>query len=80
MELGVSIESPLLKQILHRLAMAFVDDTDFYSSREHFREIMQVIIDLYTRLYEAMGRKIQQQKIMYYCWKWVYECGIKKIK
>ena len=32
MKLGVRIESPITKQTLHRLAIAFVDNTDFYSS------------------------------------------------
>jgi len=40
---------------------------------------MQLIMDLYTKLYEATGGKIQQTKIMFYCWKWIYENGKQKI-
>ena len=29
-------------------------------------------MDLYTKLYKATGRKIQQTKILFYCWWWVY--------
>ena len=36
-------------------------------------------MDLYIRLYEATEGKIQESKIMYYCWKWIYEKGVKKI-
>ena len=36
-------------------------------------------MDLYTKLYEATGGKIQQMKIMFYCWKWIYENGRQKI-
>ena len=36
-------------------------------------------MDLYTKLYEATGGKIQQTKIMFYCWKWIYENGKQKI-
>jgi len=36
-------------------------------------------MDLYTKLYEATGGKIQQSKIMFYCWQLIYEHGIQKI-
>ena len=34
---------------------------------------MQEIIDLYIRLYEAMGGRMKQSKILFYCWKWIYK-------
>ena len=37
-------------------------------------------MNLYTKLYEAMGGKIQQSKIIFYCWRWVYKQGIKQIE
>ena len=40
---------------------------------------MQEVMNLYTGLYEATGGKIQQTKIMFYCWRWVYENGEKEI-
>ena len=30
-------------------------------------------------MYEATGGKIQQAKIMFYCWRWIYENGNQKI-
>ena len=67
MKLGAHIESLITKQMLCRLAIALVNDADFYFSSERFRVIMQLIIGIHARLYEATGGKMQQQKIMYYC-------------
>ena len=36
-------------------------------------------MDTYTKLYEATGGKIQQTKIMFYAWQWIYKNGIKLI-
>ena len=36
-------------------------------------------MDIYTKLYEATGGKIQQTKIMFYCWKWIYKNGKQNI-
>jgi len=36
-------------------------------------------MDIYTKLYEAIGGKIQQTKIIFYCWKWIYENGLQRI-
>ena len=33
----------------------FVDDTNFYTNRPNYKETIQLIIDLYTKLYEAIG-------------------------
>ena len=37
-------------------------------------------MDMYTRLYEATGGKIQESKILYYYWKWCYESGVRVIR
>ena len=34
---------------------------------------MSKIMELYTRLYEATGGKIQLNKIVFYCWQWIYK-------
>ena len=79
LNLGVKVVTPLLKQLFIRLAIAFVDDTDFYTNDTDFNQKMQLLMNLYTRLYEATGGKIQESKILYYCWKLIYENGVKKI-
>ena len=33
-------------------------------------ERIQEIINLYVRLYEAIGAKIQEEKAMFYCWRY----------
>ena len=52
------IQYPISKEIIQRIAIAFVDDTDFYTNRPNFELKMQMIMDLYTKLYEAIGGKI----------------------
>ena len=79
LNLGVNILTPLLKRIFIRLAIAFVDNIDFYTNDKDFNRKIQLLIDIYTRLYKATKGKIQESKIMYYCWKWIYERGVKKI-
>ena len=37
-------------------------------------------MDQQMKLYEATGGKMQQDKIMFYCWKWCYCNGEKIIK
>ena len=37
-------------------------------------------MDMYTRLYETTGGKIQESKILYYYWIWGYENGMRVIK
>ena len=56
-----------------------MDDTDFYTNGRNYEMKMQLIMDLYTKLYEATDGKIQQTKIMFYCWQWFYENGDQKI-
>ena len=71
--LGVKIYSPIMSTLYVRNAIAFVDDTDFYTNGENLTTKMQRLMDLYTRLYEATRGKIQQEKINFYCWKWNYK-------
>ena len=52
-----------------RIAIAFVDGTDFYTSGEECKEKMQQIMDQHTKLYKTTGVKIQQDKINLFCWK-----------
>jgi hypothetical protein len=74
-KLGAKLRAPISKEEFQRIAIAFVDDTDFYTNGVDFELKMQLIMEIYTRLYEATGGKIQQEKIMFYCWKWIYING-----
>ena len=73
------IQYPISKETIQRIAIAFVDETNFYTNGLNFELKMQMIIDLYTKLYEVTGGKIQQTKIMFYCWKWIYKKRMQKI-
>ena len=66
--------------MIPRITISFVDYTDFYTSGEGYETKMQHIMDQHTTSYEATGSKIQQDKIMFYCWKWDYYNGEKIIK
>ena len=74
-KLGAILLHPISNVIIQQIAIAFVDDTDFYTNGRNYKIKMQLIMDLYTKLYEATGGKIQQMKIMFYCWKWIYKNG-----
>ena len=41
---------------------------------------MELVIDTCTNIYEATGDKIQQTKIMCYCWRWAHHNGNKLIE
>ena len=68
MNLGAILKHPIIKEIIQRIAIAFVDDTNFYTNGPNYELKMQIIMDLYTKLYEATRVKMQQSKIMFYCW------------
>ena len=73
--LGAIIEIVRTNRIIQRVAIAFVDDTDFYTNGNEVRTKMQRIMNIYTSLYEATGGKVQQVKIVLYCWQWKYVQG-----
>ena len=56
--LGVIVKFPISKGTFVRIAIAFIDDTDFYINDKEFNELMQKAIDIYTKLYKATGGKI----------------------
>ena len=41
---------------------------------------MQKVMNAYTGLYEATRGKMQQTKIMFYCWRWACKNGVKEIE
>ena len=79
-KLGVVVTFPISRGSFIRIAIAFVDDTDFYTNDFRCIQIMQEAMNIYTRLYEATGGKVQQIKILYYSWIWEYVDGRKYIK
>ena len=69
-KLGAEIFLPLSNRKVYRIEISFVDDTDMYSNGELSAKNIQMIMDIYTRLYEATGGKIQEEKIIFYSWIW----------
>ena len=73
------LRHPISSVIIQRIAIAFVDDTNFYTNGPNYEEKMQLIMNLYTKLYEVIGGKIQQKKIIFYYQKWIYIKGYQQI-
>jgi len=80
LKLGAQIRIASEDRYIQRVAIAFVDDTDFYANGPQFQMNMQQIMTNYTKLYEATGGKIQESKVMCYCWNWNYVKGKQQIK
>ena len=55
------------------IAIAFVDNTDFYSNSKNCELNVAKIMVLYAKLYEAEGGKMQLDKIVFYCLIWKHE-------
>ena len=51
---------------VQELAVAFVDDIDFFSNREEGTCKITQIISIHTELFEVTGGKISFEKIVYY--------------
>ena len=64
---GVELVLPLSLKRVRRTVIAYVDDADFFSNGKHCIQKIQEIIELYVRLYEATGAKIQEEKVNFYC-------------
>ena len=69
-KLEAIIKSPKYKQV-HRRAIAFVNDTAFLFNGKLCALKMQQIVNEYKILYEAIGRKIQEEKSFYFSWQWL---------
>ena len=69
----------ILQQAIQELCIVFVDDTDFFLSREDAKQIIENKSKEYELLFEAMGRKIQFQKIFYFGWRQSWKNGQKVI-
>ena len=60
---------------MRRTQVAYVDDTDFFSNGENYEAMIQAIIDMYVKMYEATGARIQEEKVQFYCWQYVMIAG-----
>ena len=52
------------------MIVAFINDTNFYSNGDCAQENIKNIIQTYTKLYEATGSLVEEQKSFYYVWQW----------
>ena len=76
--LGVLITSPLTKEIVQQLAIAFFDDNDFASDGKHAEKITK-ILKRCTKLYEATAGRVQFDKTYFFSWIWKKENGKFKV-
>jgi len=67
-DLGVKFRQLLSKKAIQRVAIEFVDDTDFYSNGDKGQTKMQRMINDYNKYYEITGGKISKDKSTYFCW------------
>ena len=65
--LGVEIIDPITKCIEQQVSIAFVDNTDFMSDRNNADIKIHKILEIYTKLYQAIGRVVEIEKISYFC-------------
>ena len=52
------------------MVIAHVDDADFFTSGENCENKMQEIISFCIKIHEAIGVKVQKEKVSLHCWKW----------
>ena len=64
---------------MKRIAIAFVDDTSFYSNEDNLQKKITIMIQYYARLYEVMEGLIELNKSYYYAWQWKHVNGIDKL-
>ena len=55
---------------MEELAVAFVDDTNFFTIGSTYQSNMQRILYKYKNLYKAIGGKISLLKTVCFIWKW----------
>ena len=61
-KLGVITIVLIIEEEVQRAAVAFVNDTSFYSNRRNIENKIQEILQVYTRLYEATSGRVEQSK------------------
>jgi len=68
LELGALINITSENRCIQHVTIMFVDDTDFYANEPQYQAKIQEIMTTYASLYEATGERIQESKVMFYCW------------
>ena len=68
-ELGVTLHTPITRQVVQRSAVAFVDDAVFFSNGNVAETKMQGLLRTYVTFYEAMAGKIKQEAVFSYMWR-----------
>lgn len=64
-----------------KVAIRFVDDTDFFLKREtNSIELTEALYNRYIQLYEATGGVISLDKSVFYHWKWEFRNGKLEIR
>lgn len=58
MRRGVVVKKPITNEYIFRMIIAFVDDTDFYTSGDKSEDEMQRIMSQHVNFHEATGGKI----------------------
>ena len=61
------MQSPISNKKVWELAVAFVDNMDFFSNREEAMQKIRQIMATYAELFEAIGGKTSFEKTVYYC-------------
>ena len=57
---------PITKTEWSEVAVAFVDDTDFYTAGENIQYKAKQILEQYVYLYQATGGRIQFDKMSFF--------------
>ena len=65
---GVELILLLSSKKVRRTQIMYIDDADFFSNRKDCIKQIQMIIDMYVKLYEATEAKVQEEKVKFYCW------------
>ena len=63
-----NVDSITLEKMLKTLS-TFVDDTDLWENGQCCVEIMSMVLQGYSTLYETVGGKMQSSKLDYFSWK-----------
>ena len=62
------------------MSVAYVDDNDLMMNRKEVNNKMQLLLNVYNKLYRVTGGYIEDQKTNYYRWKWHWKQGEKVMK
>ena len=78
--LGVFITSPLIEEIVQKLAIAFVKYNGFESDRKKCVEKMTKVLKRCTQLHNATAGNFQFDKTYFFSWRWKRDNGKFKVK